>query len=114
MDTTEGMTEYQAQERIAQELRGVAVEHGCLAFTASQTNRIGAQSLVITDVDLADSYGKVRVTDLAISLNQTQQEFDQGMLRVYIMKSRNSRGRFLFPANINYNTLQMRDIVEET
>lgn len=107
--TTEGMPEYQAQERIAQELRGVGVEYNMLVWTATQTNRQGSRAAVITDVDLADAFGKIRTCDFSISLNQTTQEFDANQMRVYIMKSRNSRQRFLFPASINYSTLEMSD-----
>ena len=111
--TTEGMPEYQAQERIAQELRGIAVEYNCLVWTATQTNRDGRKTLVITDVDLADSYGKIRTCDFSISLNQTDQEYEQGNMRIYVMKSRNSKQRFLFPSEINYNTLIMSSLKEE-
>jgi len=107
--TTEGLAEYQAQERIAQELRGLGVEYNCIIWTASQPNREGARSTLITDTELADSYGKIRTCDLAISLNQTEQEYDQGVMRVYVMKSRNSKTRFTFPIAINYGTLEMKD-----
>jgi replicative DNA helicase len=107
--TTEGMTEYQAQERIAQELRGVAMERNILVWTASQVNRQGARTPVITDTDLADSYGKIRSCDFALSLNQTDQEFDEGRMRIYIMKSRNGKQRFLFNATVDYDTLIMGD-----
>lgn len=107
--TTDGMPEYQAQERIAQELRGVGVEYNCLVWTATQTNRQGSRANVITDVDLADSFGKIRTCDFSISLNQTEEEFNSFQMRVYVMKSRNSKQRFLFPISINYSTLEMSD-----
>ena len=64
------MSEYMGQERIAQVLRGIAVEHKCLVWTATQTNRKGKEVDIITDAELADSYGKIRVCDLAFSINQ--------------------------------------------
>jgi len=99
------MSEYMAQERIAQELRGIAVEHKCLVWTATQTNRKGKEVDVITDAELADSYGKIRVCDLAFSINQKEQEFDEGKARMFVMKSRNGRARYIVPIRIDYTRL---------
>jgi replicative DNA helicase len=111
--TTEGMAEYQAQQRVAEELRGLGVENNCLIWTATQTNRQGRTVNIITDAELADAYGKIRTCDFAISLNQTEEEFDNGRMRVYVMKSRNSRQRFIVPAIVDYNILRMSESTEE-
>ena len=50
------LPEYKAQEVIAQELRGLAVEEELLVWTATQTNRQGKTVDVITDTEFADSY----------------------------------------------------------
>lgn len=105
MKTDRDMAEYQGQERLAQELRGVASEYGCLVWTATQTNREGKKVNIITDAELADSYGKIRVCDLVFSINQTEQEFDKGAARLYLMKSRNGRARFIVPIGIDYSRL---------
>jgi replicative DNA helicase len=102
------MSEYMAQERIAQELRGIAVEYKCLVWTATQTNRKGKEVDVITDAELADSYGKIRVCDLAFSINQKEQEFDEGKARMFVMKSRNGRARYIVPIRIDYGRLVIR------
>ena len=99
------MSEYMGQERIAQELRGIAVEHKCLVWTATQTNRKGKEVDIITDAELADSYGKIRVCDLAFSINQKEQEFDEGKARMFVMKSRNGRARYIVPIRIDYTRL---------
>jgi replicative DNA helicase len=105
MKTDKEMAEYQGQERLAQELRGVASEYECLVWTATQTNREGKKVNIITDAELADSYGKIRVCDLVFSINQTEQEFDSGSARLYLMKSRNGRARFIVPIGIDYSRL---------
>jgi replicative DNA helicase len=97
--------EYQAQERLAQELRGMAIESKCLVWTATQTNREGKKVNLITDTELADSYGKTRVCDLVLSINQNEEEFDKGKSRVYVIKSRNGRARFIIPARMDYDRL---------
>jgi len=109
----EGMSEYEAQQRIAEELRGLAVEQNLLVWTATQTNRAGRGARVITDEHLGDSYGKFRVVDLAISLNQDEEEFDEGMMRAYVMKARNGKARFIIPMQISYQTLVMQEIDHE-
>lgn len=105
MKTENDMAEYQSQERLAQELRGIASEYETLVWTATQTNREGKKVNIITDAELADSYGKIRVCDLVFSINQTEQEFDQGSARLYLMKSRNGRARFVVPIGIDYSRL---------
>lgn len=105
--------EYQAQERIAQELRGLAMEHKVLVWTATQTNRMGKKVPVITDAELGDSYGKIRPADWAISLNQTQEEYDKGRMRVYVVKARDSKQHYLLAASVNYSNLIMEEVSKE-
>ena len=107
--TTEGMAEYQAQQRISEELRGLAVENNILLWTATQTNRQGRSVKLITDSELADAYGKIRTCDYAISLNQTEEEFDEGRMRAYVMKSRNGKQRFIVPVDIDYSILRLSE-----
>lgn len=101
--------EYQAQQRIAEELRGLAMEQNVLVWTATQTNRQGRAKAIITDVELGDSYGKIRPCDFSMSLNQTEEEFDNGLMRVYIMKSRNGTPKKLVPAKVDYSLLRMSE-----
>jgi len=105
MSSDSNSPEYQNQERQAQELRGLAIELNALVWTATQTNREGKRVKIITDAELADSYGKIRVCDLAFSINQTEQEFDERKARLYLMKSRNGRARFCVPVKIDYDRL---------
>ena len=107
--TREGQHEYQAQQRIAEELRGLAMEAKVLVWTATQTNRLGRAVKIITDSELGDSYGKIRTCDFAISLNQNEEEFDNGTMRAYVVKSRNGRPRFTVPMKIDYNVLRMSE-----
>jgi replicative DNA helicase len=102
-------SEYQAQQRIAEELRGLAVEHNCLLWTASQTNRQARKVNIITDAELGDSYGKIRPADWVISLNQTQEEYDEGAMRVFVIKARDSKQHYLVNIAVDYSTLQMKE-----
>ena len=107
--TREIQQEYQAQQKIAEELRGVAMEHNFLTWTATQTNRQGRMVKIITDAELGDSYGKIRTCDFAMSLNQSEEEFDEGKMRAYVIKSRNGRPRFTVPMEVDYGTLRMSE-----
>jgi replicative DNA helicase len=107
--TREIQHEYQAQQRIAEELRGLAMENSLLVWTATQTNRMGRAVKIITDAELGDSYGKIRTCDFAVSLNQKEEEFDEGIMRAYVMKSRNGRPRFIVPMLVDYSTLRMTE-----
>ena len=105
----EMLQEYQAQQRISEELRGLAMEYKCLIWTATQTNRQGRSVRVITDLELGDSYGKIRTCDFAISLNQNEEEYDNGIMRVYVVKSRNGKPRITIPAVIDYSNLTIME-----
>jgi replicative DNA helicase len=104
--------EYMAQERIAQELRGLAMEHNILVWTATQTNRTGKKVATITDAELGDSYGKIRPADWAISLNQTEEEYEKGRMRVYVVKARDAKQHYRISASVNYTNLTMEEVSE--
>lgn len=105
--------EYAAQQRISEELRGLAMEQNALVWTASQTNREARNAKVIDDRHLGDSYGKIRPVDWAISLNQTKEEHDSGEMRVYVMKARDAKQHYLIATTVDYSTLQMRQALGE-
>ena len=104
-----GAAKYEAMEQIVSDLRGLAQEHNCVVWTATQTNRQGRNVRLITDSELGDSYGQVRPVDLALSLNQTREEYEDGTMRLYAMKVRNGRAFFTVPLSINYNTLRIEE-----
>ena len=104
-----GMAKYEAMEQTVSEMRGMAQEHNCVVWTATQTNRQGRNVRLITDSELGDSYGQIRPVDLALSLNQNREEYDEGRMRLYAMKVRNGRAFFTVPLNINYSTLRIEE-----
>ena len=108
-----GMAKYEAMEQIVSDLRGIAQEHNCIVWTATQTNRQGRNVRLITDSELGDSYGQVRPVNLAVSLNQTREEYENGEMRLYAMKVRNGRAFFQVPLNINYATLRIEEGEED-
>lgn len=105
--SSDALSKYDAQQEICENLRGLAIEHQLLVHTATQTNREGKKVKVITDSELADCYGKIRVADFAISLNQTEAEFDKGIMRVFSVKNRNGKAKTIVNIRVKYNTLTM-------
>ena len=103
------LPEYEAQQRIAQELRGIAVEYDILVWSATQANRQGASARLITETELAGSFGKIREVDFSYSINQDDNERSDGKARLYVMKSRNAKSRYYFPVDINYKTLHIEE-----
>jgi replicative DNA helicase len=106
--------EYMAQQRIAEELRGLATEYNVLIWTASQTNRQARKVNIITDAELGDSYGKIRPADWVVSLNQTQEEYDKGQMRIFVLKARDSKQGYLVNCSIDYTTLRMEESLNDT
>ena len=111
--TREIQQEYLAQQRISEDLRGMAMQQNILVWTATQTNRMGSNIKLITDNELGDSYGKIRTCDFCLSLNQSREEFDNGRMRAYVIKSRNGRPRFIVPMDVDYGTLRMEEMGDE-
>lgn len=77
--------------RLCKELRGLAVEYNLSLITASQANRVGDGVKILTRNHLAEDYSKVAIADNLITLNQTPDEYQMGLMRLYVDKGRNDR-----------------------
>jgi replicative DNA helicase len=77
--------------RLCKELRGLAVEYNLALITASQANRVGDGVKILTRNHLAEDYSKVAIADNLITLNQTKEEYQMGLMRLYVDKGRNDR-----------------------
>jgi replicative DNA helicase len=58
-------------------------------WTATQSNRAAIALETHTDEHVAEDYGKLRPADIGITLNQTQDEAQDSIMRLFIMKNRN-------------------------
>jgi replicative DNA helicase len=81
-------SEYKAMDRVYESLRIFAEESSRWAWTASQAKRGDKRRKVIEVDDVADSMGKVRVCDLALSLMMSDQ---QEQVSFYVAKNRVGR-----------------------
>ncbi|MDL2284427.1 AAA family ATPase [Oxalobacter sp. OttesenSCG-928-P03] len=75
-------------------LRGLAMEEDVAMLTATQTNREGAKKMVATMTDVADDFNKVRIADIIISINRTEEERAVNQARLYFAAVRNGKGGF--------------------
>lgn len=74
------------------DLRAVFDKHNVAGMTASQTNRDGGASEVATMMHAADNIEKVRIADLIITINKTEEEETKGEARLFFAGSRNQKG----------------------
>lgn len=75
-------------------LRGLAFTENVAMLTATQTNRDGAKSTVAKAEHVAEDYNKIRIADIVISINKTDEESSAGQARLYFAASRNQAGHF--------------------
>jgi replicative DNA helicase len=76
------------------DLRGIAIRENCAVLTATQANRLGSNANVIKAEHVAEDFNKVRIADLMISINRTDEERAAGRARLFFAASRNQEGEF--------------------
>jgi replicative DNA helicase len=81
-------------KRVYVGMRGIAMVEGFALLTATQTNREGAKKAVATMTDIAEDFNKVRIADVVISINATDEERARQEARLYFAASRNQRSGF--------------------
>lgn len=84
-------------EEIYSELRALAMQFQCPVITASQTNREGWSSEMVTLKHIAESYSKSNEVDLALCLSRTSKDKVRGVARLLIAKNRNGKEGLVFP-----------------
>ena len=76
------------------DLRGISFEHDCALLTATQTNREGFKAVVAKAEHVAEDFNKVRIADLLISINISDEERAKGEARLFFAVSRNQESGF--------------------
>lgn len=104
---------HESMERITSEFRGLCVELHAGGATAMQPNR-GARDIqkggVIDDNNLGDAYGQSRPLDGLWSLNQTDEEKQANVARLFIIKLRAGVSRVMIYLEFDPKTLEYREI----
>lgn len=75
-------------------LRGFAMLEDIAVLTATQTNREGAKKMVSTMTDVAEDFNKIRIADIVISINKTEEEKKSNQARLFFAAVRNGPSGF--------------------
>jgi hypothetical protein len=95
-------------ESIYEEMRGLAKEFNCCAWTASQTNRSGLNAEVITMESISEAYNKCFVADFIFSLSRTVEDKQGNSGRIFIAKNRNGVDGLVFPISMQTSNVQIK------
>lgn len=80
-------------------LRGLAMQEDIAILTATQTNREGSKKTVATATDVAEDFNKVRIADILISINKSDEERNLNQARLFFAACRNQRSGFSIRIN---------------
>lgn len=105
--------DYTRQKHVANEIRGLAKNEYVLVYTATQTNRDGANSEVVDLTKAAESFAKQFSLDYVVSLNQSEADRQAKVpqIRFRIAKNRNGPKNETVTCSINYNTMLVKELL---
>jgi DNA-binding transcriptional MerR regulator len=92
--------------RLYQQLRGLAVKRDIALVVASQSNREGETAKLVESYHAAEDISKIATADYVVTYNQTKQEQELGIARLYVAKARNERQWFSVLISQNYAAAQ--------
>ena len=106
MKDIQGLPIHESREKIIKQLRAFGTIEKHCTLTAVQPNRSAKDAQennkYIDDAQLGDSYNQFRPLDAFWSINQTQQEKDEGIGRIFVIKHRDGRSKFGFELGYDY------------
>ena len=95
---------------VAKAVRAMAKELNIPVVSAWQTNRGGASKYVLSKEDIGEDWGIIKIADIAMGLNQTAEELKDKIMRVNILKQRESTNRNLAMLRCDLDRMIMRDV----
>lgn len=112
-----GMETHESRQRLCRDLRAMGVELQHNTWTALQPNRGGRQAQkgmgVLDDDNIGDSYGQIRVFDGLWSINQSREEKQMNLARIFNIKLRDGKSNISFPVFVDPQTLDIDQIGDE-
>ena len=89
---------------IYEELRGMSGDFNIPIWTASQSNRSGAETDVIVGEQISEDYQKIMIGDFIMSVSRKEVDNESKTARIFIIKNRFGVDKIRFPAKFNvYN-----------
>jgi len=95
-------------ESIYEEMRGLAQEHECPVWTASQTNRSGLNAEVITMESISEAFNKCFVADFIFTVSRTMEDKSANSGRIYVAKNRNGPDGVVYPIFMDTSNVKIR------
>jgi len=86
---------------VYEELRGLAMEIQVPIWTASQSNKEGANAEIIDMTNMSEAYGKAMICDVIVSVSRRPHEKSTGWGRLYIAKNRAGRDGLVYPIKMD-------------
>jgi len=95
-------------ETIYEQLRGLAQEAECPVWTASQTNRSGLNTEVITMESISEAFNKCFVSDFIFSVSRTADDKVANTGRMFIAKNRNGPDGIIYPMMMDTSNVKIK------
>ena len=95
-----------------QQLRGLATKRHIAVVAVSQSNREGESAKLVESYHTAEDISKIATADYVVTYNQTKQEHELGVARLYVAKARNEKQWFTVLISQNYAAAQF--VIEES
>jgi replicative DNA helicase len=108
-------TDYKSEERIklqniSNSLKSLSQELDVVVVTATQLNRESYKKNARVDLNnIAESSGKSHVSDSVLILNSTPEEFNNGILYMYIAKNRHGKSMKTIKFNVDFDCMIFTD-----
>ncbi|KJZ17469.1 hypothetical protein TW86_04105 [Halomonas sp. S2151] len=97
------------------DLRAAAMAYDVALLTATQTNRDGAKAAVATMTEVAEDFNKIRIADLVISINKSEEEKANQEARLYFAASRNQKSDICIRVKQDLERMQfLKKIIDVT
>lgn len=102
-------------EAIWQDMKALAQTLGIPVLTATQTNRSGYQSELITPDQVSEDFSKIMTSDVIITLARNMEQKAAGIGKMYVAKNRQGRDGQIFAYSLDTGKVQieMFDLTEE-
>ena len=95
-------------ESIYEEMRAIAQEFECPAWTASQTNRSGLNAEVITMESISEAFNKCFVADFIFSVSRTIEDKVANSGRMFVAKNRNGPDGLVYPIFMDTSNVKIK------
>jgi len=98
---------------IYEELRQLAADFNVPVWTASQSNKNGANADLVGLENMGESYGKAQVSDVVLGLSRKPEEKALGTARLFVAKNRAGMDGIQMHINIDTSKSKFRTLSED-